>query len=130
MALPRNPLVRVTTAAVLLAAGVLLSPGRAAASCGDYVTIGGQPAHAMPASGDAPAVAPRPPCSGPNCSNRQNSPVAPLQAPVTPPTDPKQLDARPGDADAPDAGRRLWFAEPSGRPVRTSTSIFHPPRSV
>ena len=136
VALSRNRLVRLPAAAFLLAVGFFVSPGRASADCGDYVTIAGQPSahHAMPpaASDDAkPAEAPRRPCNSPNCSKRQDSPITPTRAPVTPTGETKSIDTLFGAYLPPDPGSGQWFTDPtSAQPIRTSLSIFHPPRSV
>jgi hypothetical protein len=55
VAVLHTPSFRSTATALLVAAGVLFSSGRAAASCGDYVTIAGQPTvhdHATPPAGN------------------------------------------------------------------------------
>ena len=134
VAISRNRLVRLPAAAFLLAGGFFVSPGRASADCGDYVTIAGQPSahHAMPPADDTkPTDSPRRPCNGPNCSKRQDSPITPSRAPVTPTGETKSLEVRIG-ADLPpdsDGGWRLLDAT-SAQPIRMSRSIFHPPRSV
>jgi hypothetical protein len=131
VALARN-LIRATATALLLAAGMFISPGRAKADCGDYVTIAGQPSdhHAMPA--DAPqGDSPRKPCDGPNCSKKQDSPVAPLRAPATPTGETKPAGTNLGVELPPAASGTGWVIDPaSALPVRTSTSVFHPPRSL
>src|SRR5581483_12182218 len=79
-----SDLLRGWRAALPLVAVACFSPGRAAAECGDYVTILNGPAvsghHAMPEGGPAPA---KPPCHGPNCSGSPVREPAPL-APVVP----------------------------------------------
>src|SRR6478672_6537113 len=62
----------------LVLAGIALTPGTAAASCGSYVTIMG---HAD-ASGPSP-VAPVVPCHGPGCSKAPAAPAVPLTAPIS-----------------------------------------------
>jgi hypothetical protein len=132
VALSRNRMVRLPVTALLLAVGFFVSPGRASAECGDYVTIAGQPSahHAMPQAPDdgRPGDAP---CNGPNCSKRKDSPVAPVRAPATPTGETKPIGVTVGADLPPDADGGAWLTlSTSVRPVRTSTSIFHPPRSV
>jgi hypothetical protein len=133
VAISRN-LIRATATALLLAAGVFASPGRATADCGDYVTIAGQPSahHAMPAPGDAPqGETPRKPCNGPNCSKKQDPPVAPVRAPAPPTGDTKPVATNHGADTLPTADRGGWVTtSDSAKPIFTSTSVFHPPRSV
>lgn len=128
VALSDNRTVRAPATALLFAAWLLCSPGRADASCGDYVTIAGQPAasdHAVPSSDQSERPVPGQPCHGPNCSAQQHPPAAP---PVSPPTDPKQPDARVGTAELPDAEPGHRFIEPAaGRPIRIPVVIFRPP---
>jgi hypothetical protein len=136
VALSRNRMVRLPVTALLLAVGFFVSPDRASAECGDYVTIAGKPSahHAMPSApaDDAkPTDAPRTPCNGPNCSKRQDSPVAPVRAPATPTGEAKPIGVALGADLPPDADSGAWLTiMTSVRPVRTATSIFHPPRSV
>ena len=133
VALSRN-LIRATATALLLAAGFFVSPGRAHADCGDYVTIAGQPSahHEMPAPGDAhQGDTPRKPCNGPNCSKKQDAPAAPLRAPAPPTGDTKPVATNHGADLPPTADRGGWvIPSDSGLPISISTSVFHPPRSV
>jgi hypothetical protein len=78
----RNVLRGGVAAAFVLLASVVLTPSWAEASCGDYVTIGGQHGQLarssavdnhMPESHD-PA---KPRCHGPSCSNGSFPPAAP-----------------------------------------------------
>jgi len=118
-------------AAVLAVAGVAFAPGKAAAACGDYVTVHGRSAdHAPPtATHDAP-VLPRTPCHGPGCSERPAAPVSPPVAPVSVPASPKGLAARTVIESDPDChpGGVIPVTSESGT-VRTSSAIFHPPRA-
>jgi hypothetical protein len=122
----RNRSLPLPATALLIAAGVFLCPTHAAAGCGDYVTILGQPAadHSGPRPPDRP-------CHGLNCSDRPNFPAVPASVPVSPPTGPKQLGDRLGVTVSPDVVRGDWSVVPViGRPVHVSVLIFHPPRSV
>lgn len=111
--------------ACAIVAAVVLSPGRAAAECGDYVHI----ATAQSPSGSAPQNPPHQPCTGPGCSDRPTAPLVPPAAPVTGPSESQEWAmALPGDADR--GGDRGW-AIPStlaSLPVHFPDSIFHPPR--
>src|SRR5262245_47042971 len=132
-----SSLLRGWWAALLLAAAACLTPGRASAECGDYVTIRNgpaDPAHhattrdATPQPDQAPA---RPPCHGPNCSSapaRDPSPLPPV-APTG--LQPKELTQHPAAAADPDAGpgSALDRDPSSARPVRRASSVFHPPRA-
>jgi hypothetical protein len=119
-------------AALLLAAGVCLSPQRAAAECGDYVHILNAPAastqHATPGTPETPAPA-APPCQGPNCSG---APVrhAPPPGPVTPAGPQAKEVVQSLDPVAATDGPRSTFDRgfTSARPVHRPSSVFHPPR--
>src|SRR5439155_6662314 len=96
---------RLAVAAVLVAAGVALVPGKAAAACGDYVHIEGQIVQqqqtTQPPVTDGVPAAPRP-CNGPGCSNRPTPPIPPLTAPVVSLTEAKEVAVRhaaPCEAD-------------------------------
>lgn len=116
-------LVRVAVAGVLLAAGLAASSATARADCGDHVLVLGK-------GGEPPASLPLMPCHGPNCSNAPK-PLPPMTAAPTVTAPPQEwgvsalvpaLDSDPdSSAVVPDA---------AGRPVRRSTSLFHPPRPV
>lgn len=81
----RNSFRVLGAAALVLLAGVLLSPRSAEAACGDYVWVGGRAPHAMAGqatesapSPDVDSTAPKVPrCMGPRCSNRSVPPAAP-----------------------------------------------------
>src|SRR5262249_7360654 len=83
-------LLRGWRAALLLAAVAFLTPGRAMAECGDYLTLGSKAGrqhaeHQATPTGAATETtqqspAPSKPCSGPNCSNapvRESPPIPP-----------------------------------------------------
>jgi hypothetical protein len=117
--------------AVLLGAW-LCAPAAARASCGDYVTFGGKPAHGPPhAAGDGhptPLPAPTPPCHGPSCSGSP-LPLAPPPAPA--PTGPHadEWGWLSTAAGGPESGPEpRWYDRPAPRPFCLPTSIFHPPR--
>jgi hypothetical protein len=65
-------------ATLVLLASTLLAPGRAEASCGDYVMIGGLHAGHHPAAlgneSESPVI---PHCHGPMCSDNSIPPAAP-----------------------------------------------------
>jgi hypothetical protein len=119
-------------AALLLVAVVCLSPERAAAGCGDHVTILNDSAkpdqHATPGTSEVPANPARP-CEGPNCSGVPNRHVPPL-APVTPVgPQAKEVVQCLGAVGADDDPRGAFDRDPaSPRPVRRPSSVFHPPR--
>jgi hypothetical protein len=125
-------------AALLLVAVVCAacgSPGRAAAECGDHVTILNRPTvqptpegTASPAAG-VPLAPPMAPCSGPNCSGGSERHPAPL-APVSTAEPPgKAVAAIGGTVEPPgDASSRVGDLTTS-RPIRRATSVFHPPRA-
>lgn len=123
-ALPRLP-VRAVAAALLLAAGLFGTAGRADAGCGDYVVIDGQPV----ATHD-PGRLPGEPCHGPNCSVRECPPQAPLVPPAEPNPAPKDRSASTFIAAVPSPGFDEPVAPVCGHPVRRSSDTFHPPRSV
>lgn len=122
---------RATGAALVAAAVFLLAPGRASAACGDYVTIAGQDYRVMQSdqTDHNPAVPARP-CHGPGCSQRPDTPVAPLTAPVTASAQPKDCTIRPAEDDTPAGPGHLIPFSSSGRPARSPSAIFHPPRAL
>jgi hypothetical protein len=116
------------TTAIAVVALVLSTNGRANASCGDYVTIGGKK-QMMPHDSDAKHLpaAPKSPCHGPNCSRAPILPPA-AAAPVAPIgiDDSLQAVLLQGNIDVP---RSEWRStEPEARPFHIVGSIFHPPR--
>jgi hypothetical protein len=130
---PLTSLFRGWRAALLLVVIACATPGRAAAECGDYVTVLNDQAtnvrHAMPAPVGAPA-SPKAPCSGPNCSRLpdRHAPL-PAPAPVSVPHG-KELAHVLGLLDPPDlAASSRTSAYISSRPISRATSIFHPPRA-
>lgn len=125
---PATPATRVTGAAILLAVGFWVSTGTAAASCGDYVIIDGQPAaHGTNPTGHP--ASPGRPCHGPNCTAAPAPAPVPMTAP--PPVEPgaKEVAARVADETADvhsDCGRASLDAD--GRPISRPSSPYHPPR--
>src|SRR5262245_34061869 len=127
----------------LLLAVACLTPGRASAECGDYVTIlngPGASAHQpMPGANDGatpnhentPSPV-KPPCHGPNCSSTPDLPFPPL-APIAPVgTQVKELTGHLHPATEADAGPGRAFDRDttSARPIRRASSVFHPPQSA
>jgi hypothetical protein len=112
--------------ALAVLAAMALCPSRSQAACGDYVHI--EKANAGD-TGKAPT--PKPPCDGPNCSNRQAPPAAPMSIPVTETEVSKPLAKLMEAFDPSDAIRiRLLTRTSFTLPEPAPTSIFHPPRSV
>jgi hypothetical protein len=114
----------VTAAAFALLAGDALSPSRAEAGCGHYVLVQ-RPGHAEGAESRQFPPAPTP-CSGPQCSRGDDTPVSPPEAPAP-------------DSDnwgCPSGGPLLASGDLTGllalaslpRPDDGNTPIFHPPR--
>lgn len=122
--LPRLP-ARAVATALLLAAGLFGSGGRAEANCGDYVVIDGQPA-----VGHDAGRLPGEPCHGPNCSVGECPPQAPLVPPTNPNPAPKDRWAGVIIAADPSPGFDEPVAPASCHPVRRPSDTFHPPRSV
>jgi hypothetical protein len=108
----------------LVFGGIALTPGTAAASCGNYVIVQNEDRTGQPQP--VPAV----PCHGPGCSKAPGVPTMPMTAPVTTSTTTEQLTANfDSDADLvkPSGwGRPLPNVE---HPIRLASSIFHPPRA-
>jgi hypothetical protein len=109
----------------LVVAGVALTPGGAAASCGSYVTIQGH------TDAGGPIPPPAVPCHGPGCSKAPaNPPALPLTAPVSSSQGSEQPSAHSDSSADFTAGPR-WGRFPSvnSHPVRVASPIFHPPRA-
>jgi hypothetical protein len=126
-ALPYSFAIRSAVAGFLLAVAFVSSEGSARAGCGEpMLTLGGHAAHS-----DGMPDAPKPPCSGPNCSERPSAP------PVLPPSAPTKLLSHEEWAHenallAIESETDPFHSLPvsSGRPVRRSSVPFHPPRSL
>ena len=124
-------LVRGWRAAVLLAVAACATPDRAAASCGDYLTLHNGSGHAAeyPTLPNTNSSNPPPPCHGPNCSGapvHQPVPLAP--ASISGPQAKEVVQALdPLDADQ---SPRLAFDRDTNcvLPIDRTSSIFHPPR--
>jgi hypothetical protein len=101
---------------------VLLAPGQATASCGDYVAWGPDQAthHPTPAEPDRP-------CTGPSCSQAPHVPLTPVPpAPVRPAQEWGDFGALLGFEPP---GHTTALAEPAAaRPVRRPSDVYHPPR--
>src|SRR5688572_30356678 len=130
------PTVRGWRVALLLVAGALLSPQRAAAECGSHVTVLNPTAESrhdampQPASSDRSAPA-KAPCNGPNCSGAPDR-HAPLPAPPVPVGGQiKELVSGAGLLDRDDPTHSPFDrAGSAARPIHRSLSIFHPPRAL
>jgi hypothetical protein len=111
--------------ALLLVAVGWFAPGRAAAECGDYVTIGGRPvAHA---EGTIPG--PLGPCPGPSCSPPPAPDPAPLSGGAPVPTAPDQsADWTAGRPAVGEPGTLFSFPPSAGWPSARPVPVFHPPR--
>jgi hypothetical protein len=132
---PLRSLVHAGRVALLLVVVACSTPERAAAECGDYVTIlnGSQSAtHAAPVSNLNPEQSPaKPPCHGPNCSSspaREFPPVPP--APTTSTSTVKESARNSSAADTAAAALGSPFDRDltSPLPIHRASSIFHPPR--
>jgi hypothetical protein len=122
----------VGTALALLAYG-LFAPPAARASCGHYVVIGSQTGRgALPAmqpshADDSLPAAPAAPCSGPRCSGRTPVPLTAPPAPVRTP-DQSLADALSCVLLVETGPTGLALEDGSRRPVRRTSTIYHPPR--
>jgi hypothetical protein len=123
-------LLRATGIALAIAAGVVLSPARATAGCGDYVHVAGPTGEAAPAPANHDRDDLPRPCHGPGCSNRPSQPAPPLTAPVTDSAGAKELAARSAAVDDPADGAAHNRAPRSiGSPVHVPSAILDPPRA-
>lgn len=120
-------------AALLLVAVACLTPNRASAGCGDYVTIldgtGNVSQHSSSGTNHQPDF-PKPPCDGPQCSGSP-TPTAPPLAPVAPVgSQSKELTQLLGTVSVSDTEPSFIYRYEShtSRPIDRATSIFHPPR--
>jgi hypothetical protein len=116
--------------ALALSVGCLFVPGRADASCGDYVTVGSQSVHPdvpKPNEQSSQDRNRRQPCHGPSCSGVPSSlPLA--SAPPAPARD-KEWAAVAFPTLLPEPRPHDVLAEYAGRhAVRRGSSVFHPPR--
>lgn len=129
--LPRG----VLPALCLAAASVLVSAGRAEATCGDYVHLGGHAPHhvdmSSPAHGDRSDPSEKPAgekrCTGPFCSNGAPRPQGLPEAPVT------VVERQPGllaDSEVPPLceGQFRLHQNEAPSPRIFSSAIFRPPR--
>lgn len=98
----------------------------AAATCGDYVHVGG-PAASQPADQNHhPAPTP---CHGPNCSERKPAPPAAPTAPPTAPSHEKEWASGLEPLVPPHASLGwVVLPPPPGVTGAPSDPIFHPPR--
>jgi hypothetical protein len=138
-------LVRAWRAVTLLVVVVCLSPGRAAAQCGDYVKIlndvnlNNSPLHDAPLArqhttgrANESQPAPQKPHHCPKCSNSPSRDVP--SAPPAPPSTTVSVKVSPRHAAAEDFADKLTSAFErdftSMRPIRRASKVFHPPRLV
>jgi hypothetical protein len=129
---PLRPfLLRNGRAALLLVVVACLTPERASAGCGNHDGVFHDPLIAIDQQQTALPDDPTPttPCQGPNCSRRQ-SPDAPppATAPITPQATEAVIDSRAVLSEGSRSTFPCDFSSP--RPVRRTSSIFHPPRHV
>lgn len=116
-------------AAFAAAMVVLFSGGTAQASCGDYLTIHGEPTASHDGS---PVSLPKKPCHGPNCSVSPAPPESPLNTTSTKTLAPERDPAALGLHEA----AKLEDHNLSRRPRSESGTIsrpsvpFHPPKSA
>lgn len=117
---------RYAAAAVLVAAGLFVSTGRATAGCGEpMLTLNHSPIN------DRDADQPSRPCHGPNCS----ASPAPTDLPLSdhsrsvPPVQEWAAVVAPVQLKL---DREIHSAIPAsfGQPVATTSPPFHPPRSL
>jgi hypothetical protein len=123
-----------------LFAVVLLSPGRASAECGDYITIRGstsntQLSHSMPFVDRMGlyevgfSIPIKKPCQGPNCSSspqRESPPITPV-FPVSARVKELVKQAELTD-DTPARNSSLLGDDFAQKPIDRAFSIYHPPR--
>ena len=115
---------------MLLVAAACLTPDRAAAGCGDHVTIlNGTSASDHQASRADTSEPARLPCQGPNCSGEPFQHQAPLAPATTVAPQGKEIvqsTLEPsGDEGLPSLlGRDFSTAHP----ILRASSVFHPPR--
>ena len=123
---PLSRVVRLAGVALLPVVAMLYCPHQAVAECGSHVIVLDESGNARPPMDHDPA-APKP-CHGPNCTGgpKAPAPVPPAPSSVAPDLKALTLPAAPDPGDATVTGRP---ADSDGMPVRTSDSIFHPPRA-
>jgi hypothetical protein len=117
--------------ALAIAASAVLSPGRAAAECGDYVHIvtNTHTSAPMPPDSDSDPKAPRKPCDGPDCSGNPSPPVIPAGAPATWSTDSNNWVVGVVAVATQLIGPGWWIPRlPTKLPIDRENPIFHPPR--
>ena len=136
MVVSPRAVVRAIGIALAITAGVAFPPTRAAAGCGDYVHLAVRPVGPTGEAAPFPANhkredLPRPPCHGPECSNRPSQPSPPLTAPVPESGGAKELAARSNaNDDWADGQSRHRIPRTIGSPVHLPLPIFDPPRAA
>jgi hypothetical protein len=125
---------QLVTGALALVAVILLAPGAAHATCGDYV-VGGLGNHVRSSPMPGPSTPPdqlpsgdRAPCSGPMCSEHPaENPLAP-SLPL-PPSE-EVWGCLPDLVTAGTAGTACYIPDGApGVPVAHTSSVYHPPRA-
>src|SRR5689334_2110728 len=125
--------IRFGSCGVVIAAGVILftlgSAPAARASCGHYVSFGGQQKTQPESAGkqDRPAPIHPAPCSGPRCSQGQ-PPLTP--PPAAPPSLENDRWSLPWLGQAPPADSHCWFGSDPvpAHPLASRSPVYHPPR--
>lgn len=131
-----HSLFRNARAALLLVVVACALPDRAKAECGDHVVVlkadtATAPDTGLPSAQTTAERAPpvKLPCSGPNCSRKQDGPTPPPFAP--PQADGpqgKELAQALDSNERPDSTSSPVSAVTFTLPARSPSSIFHPPR--
>ena len=115
--------------AALVLVALALAPNRAAAGCGDSLTVqyGEAADHPM----ESPVTDrhdPLSPCHGPECSGQPPVPFTPATPPVSQGPDAKAYTISPDDPSG--SGSEGIEPTPAGHgPVDRPTPIYHPPRA-
>jgi hypothetical protein len=124
--------------ALAITSAVLFAPGQAQAGCGEYVVIGPRgnfagmsatPTHPpmTPRADETGPGGPRPPCSGPLCSQSPQSPPVPATPPPAGPVT-EWGDIGPTSFALDPLAVSPLPDEGSERPERCGAAVFHPPR--
>src|SRR5262245_12745835 len=125
---PKFRVLRAAGVALLPVVAVAVCPDRAAAECGNYVTVLDDHGRAHPPT-HADQPMPKAPCNGPNCSGAPKAPAPVPPAPTGPTPDAKVFVGPTAGASGDDfAGLHPPAAD--GITVCRPYSIFHPPRAA
>jgi hypothetical protein len=131
---PLRSLVYAWRVALLLVVVACSTPARAAAECGDYVTIlnsSQNASHTTSVANPNPEQMPAKPCHGPNCSSspaREFPPVPPAPSTSTNSVKESARNAAGTDDAVAALGSPFDRDLTSPHPIRRASSIFHPPR--